>query len=100
MRDQAPPDQVERALARFVVLTNDQQFLARCSIVAWANIAHAAIADVEALNDGEAERARTLNDATTHCADSWHPLTKFQPYARRDPRKFIEGRFKFEESPG
>jgi hypothetical protein len=54
--DQAPLDQVERSLACLVVLPNDQQLLAGRSIVAGANVAHAAITDIEALDDGEAKR--------------------------------------------
>jgi hypothetical protein len=39
-----------------VVLPNDEQFLARRSIVAWRNIAHAAIADIKTFDDAEAKR--------------------------------------------
>ena len=44
------------------------QFLAWRSIVARANVAHAAITDIEALDDGEAKRTRALNEAATHFA--------------------------------
>ncbi len=66
MWDQPPFDQVERALARLVVLSNDEQFLARCSVVAGADVAHAAVAYIEAVDNGEAEGSGTLNDAATH----------------------------------
>ena len=64
--DQAPLDQVERALARLVVRPNDQQLLAWRSIVAGPDVAHAAIADVEAFDIGEAKRTRALDDAAAH----------------------------------
>jgi hypothetical protein len=38
-----------------MVLSNNQQFLAWRSLVAKADVAHAAIANVEALYDGEAK---------------------------------------------
>jgi hypothetical protein len=38
MGDQAPPDQIERALAGLVVLADDQQFLARRAIVTRADV--------------------------------------------------------------
>ena len=50
-----------------MVLTNDQQLLARCSIVARSDVAHPAIADIEAFHNGEAKRFRALDD-TTHMA--------------------------------
>ena len=49
-----------------MVLPNDQQPLARSSIVARANIAHAAVADIKAFNNGEAEGSGTLDDTSTH----------------------------------
>jgi hypothetical protein len=71
MGDQTPLDEVKRALAGLVVFPNDQQLLARCSIVARGDLAHAAIADIQALDDGEAKRSRALDDTTAHL---W-PLT-------------------------
>ena len=65
VRDQAPLDQIERALARLMVLPNDQEFLARRTIVAGRNVADAAVADIKAFDDGETKRSRTLDDATT-----------------------------------
>ena len=49
-----------------MVLPNDQQLLARRSIVAGANVAHPAIADVKAFNNGEAKGSGTLDDTATH----------------------------------
>ena len=62
----APLNHVERTLACIVVLPNDQQFLARRSVVAWVNIAQAVVADIEAFDNTETERTGTLDDATTH----------------------------------
>jgi len=49
-----------------MVLSNDEQLLARCSIVTTADIAHAAIADIQPFHDAEAKRPGALNDAATH----------------------------------
>ena len=68
MRDQSPLDQVERALACLVVLPNDEQFLAWRSIVATRHISQPAVADIKALDNGEAQRLRALNNTTTHRA--------------------------------
>ena len=65
MWDQAPLDQVERALARLVVLPDDQQLLARCSIVARANTSDAAVVEIEAFDNRMAEWSRTLDYAAT-----------------------------------
>ena len=46
---------IERAFACLVVLSNNQQLLARRSVVARANVAHPTVANVEAFNDGEAK---------------------------------------------
>jgi len=65
MWDQAPLDQVKRAPARLVVLPDDQQLLARRSVVARANSSHAAVADIEAFDNRRAEWSRTLDYAAT-----------------------------------
>ena len=57
MRDQAPLEQVERALPRFVILANDKEFLARGSIVAAGHVAQAAVAAIKALDNSEAKRS-------------------------------------------
>jgi hypothetical protein len=49
-----------------MVLSNYEQLLTGCSIVAWANVAHAVVADIEAFDNTEAERTGTLDNATTH----------------------------------
>ena len=54
--DQTPLDNVERALAGFVILTNDEQVLTVHSIVARANVAPATVADIQAVNNSKAER--------------------------------------------
>jgi len=61
-----PLDQVERTLARLMVLADDKQLLARCTIVARGNIAHPAVGNIKAIDNGEAESPRTLDNATTH----------------------------------
>jgi len=66
MWDQTPFDQVERALACFVVLPNDEKFLAWCRVVAWAEVAHAPIADLKAVDDGEAKRSGALDHTAAH----------------------------------
>ena len=66
MWDETPLDQIERTLACLVVMPNDEQLLAGCSIVARGNVAHAAVADIKTFDDGQAERPRLLNDTTTH----------------------------------
>ena len=45
VRDQSPLEQVKRTLARLMVLPNDEELLARSSIVARGNIDHPAVAD-------------------------------------------------------
>ena len=49
-----------------MVLPNDQQFLARRSIVARANVAHPAVADIDTFNNREPKRPGTLDDTATH----------------------------------
>jgi hypothetical protein len=55
VRDQAPPEKVERALACLVVLADDEQLLTRGSIVAAGDIAQSAITDIKAIDNGEAK---------------------------------------------
>jgi hypothetical protein len=50
-----PNEQVERPLPNLVVLPDDQQFLTRRSIIAAGHIAELAIADIKAIDDGEAK---------------------------------------------
>jgi hypothetical protein len=61
-----------------VVMPNDEQLLAGCSIVAPGHIAQPAIADMKSFDDGQAERSRLLNDTTTH-----NKLYAAQPERRR-----------------
>jgi hypothetical protein len=70
MGDQPPFDQVKRALARFVVLSNDEELLARPSIVARPDIAHAAVPAIQPLDDGKAKWSRALDHAATHIKGS------------------------------
>jgi hypothetical protein len=48
---------------------SNEQLLARRSIVARANVAHAAVADIKAFDDREANRFRTLDDPTAHASE-------------------------------
>jgi hypothetical protein len=48
-----------------MVLADDKQLLARCTIVARGDIAHPG-RYIKAIDNGEAERPRTLDNATTH----------------------------------
>ena len=54
MWDETPLDQIERTLAGFMVLPNDEQLLARRSVVARRNIAQAAVADLKPIDNGGA----------------------------------------------
>jgi hypothetical protein len=47
MRDQAPLQEVERALTSLMVLPDDQQLVARGGVVTARDIAQAAIADIK-----------------------------------------------------
>ena len=49
-----------------MVLPNDQQFLARRSIVAGDDVAHLAVTDIEAVNNSEAKGSGTLDDTSAH----------------------------------
>jgi hypothetical protein len=49
-----------------MVLPNNQQVLARSSVVAGAEVAHPPVSDIETIDNGEAEGSRSLDDATTH----------------------------------
>ena len=80
MWNQTPLQKVERAFPCLVVLADDQQFLARSSIVAAGDVTQPAIADIKPLDNREAKRAGTLNDATAH----WSSLF-FDPRIRKTP---------------
>ena len=66
IRDQAPLEQVERALARLVVLANDQKLLARRSVVARADVVRPPVGNSKTIDDSEAKRFGALDDAATH----------------------------------
>jgi hypothetical protein len=52
--DETPLDQIERTLADFMVLPNDEQLLARRSVVARRNVAHTVVPDLKPIDNGEA----------------------------------------------
>ena len=66
MRNQAPPQKIERTLAGLVVLADDQQFLARRAVPPPRIVRQAAVAHVESIDECVTERPRGLNDPTTH----------------------------------
>ena len=66
MRDQTPLDAIERALTRLAVLPNNEQLLAGCSVVPGPNVPHPAVADLEAIDDGEVKRTGALDDTAAH----------------------------------
>jgi hypothetical protein len=51
VRDQPPFDEVEGALTRLVVLSDNKKLLARRSVVAGPNVSHPAVTNVEAVDD-------------------------------------------------
>src|SRR6516162_6990491 len=55
IRDQTPLDEVERALTSLAVLPNNEQLLAGRCVVAAPNVPHPAVADLEAIDDGQAK---------------------------------------------
>jgi hypothetical protein len=66
VRDEAPLDQIDGTLAGFVVVADDKKLLAWCRVIAGRHVAHSAAADVEAVNNGEMQGARALDDASAH----------------------------------
>ena len=66
MGNQPPLDQVERALACLMVFTNDQQLLAWRTVVAGPNVPQPAVADLEAVDDGETEGTGALDYTAAH----------------------------------
>jgi hypothetical protein len=57
MRDKTPLEEVERAHPSLVVFPDDQKLLARGTVVTARDIAQSAIADLQPLDNREAERA-------------------------------------------
>jgi hypothetical protein len=57
MRDQAPLQEVERALTSLMVLPDDQQLVARGGVVTARDIAQAAIADIKPLDNRQTKRS-------------------------------------------
>jgi hypothetical protein len=49
-----------------VVLANDEQLLARRSVVTRTDVLKASVYNIEAVDNGKANRFGTLYDATTH----------------------------------
>jgi len=66
MRDQTPLDEVERALTGLAVLSNNEQLLTGRCVVAGPNVPHPAVADLEAIDDGQVKRTGALDDTAAH----------------------------------
>jgi hypothetical protein len=64
--NEPPLQEVERALARVPVLTDDPKLLARCCIVAQRNVRHAAIGHVDTGEDGEWDNGFSLDSTAAH----------------------------------
>jgi hypothetical protein len=62
---EAPTEWFQRSLARLVVLTDDQKFLARSPIVAAGKVVEPVISQIEAVDDRE-HRATGLYDTPAH----------------------------------
>jgi len=66
MGDQTPLDEVELALTSLAVLPNNEQLLAGRCVVAGPNVPHPAVANFEAIDDGQVKRTGALNDTAAH----------------------------------
>src|SRR5262249_43685445 len=66
IRNQIPPQRIERHLAGPVIAADDQQVLARRAVPPRRIVVHAAIAHVHAIDDGIAKRSAALDDPPTH----------------------------------
>ncbi len=66
MGDQTPLDEVERALTSLAVLPNNEQLLAGRCVVAGPNVPHPAVADLEAIDDGQVKRTGALDNTAAH----------------------------------
>jgi hypothetical protein len=64
--DQAPSQEIERALDSLVILPDDEQLLARRRVEPARDVREPAVAHVEALHDGEPKGARGLNHSSAH----------------------------------
>src|SRR5262249_35032092 len=66
IRNQTPPQRIERYLAGPVIAADDQQVLARRRVPPRRIVVHAAIDYVHAIDDGIAKRSAALDDPPTH----------------------------------
>jgi hypothetical protein len=73
IRDQAPPQRIERYLAGPVIAADDQQVLARRAVPPRRIVVHAAVAHVHAIDDGIAKRSAALDDPPAHGAGYSRP---------------------------
>jgi hypothetical protein len=80
MRDQPPTQQIERALARFVVMTDDVKLLTRSNVVRRGP--YPAVGHRQAINESVAQGLRSLDDATTHACDIWSDMSAPKAWAK------------------
>src|SRR5262245_32916955 len=76
IRDQAPPQRIERYFAGLVIAADDQQVLARRAVPPRRMVVHAAVAHVHAIDDGIAKRPAALDDPPTHGVGYSHPSAR------------------------
>jgi hypothetical protein len=74
VRDQTPAQRVKRQLARVVVAPDHKQLLARRAVPARRVFVKAAVANVQAINDGKAKRRAALDDPFAHATPYGDPL--------------------------
>src|SRR5262249_22040171 len=66
IRDQSPTQRIERYLAGPVIAADDEQVLARRTVPPRRIVVHAAVAHVDAIDDGIAKRSAALDDPAAH----------------------------------
>src|ERR1700693_146168 len=74
-RDEAPAQQVERALSGLMIFPDHQQFLARRPVVAGLQPGNAGVRRIQPLDDRKAQGLARLDDPAAHgpnlCAAAW-----------------------------
>ncbi len=75
VRDEAPAQQVERALSGLMIFPDHQQFLAGCPVVAGLQPGNAGIRRIQPLDDRKTQGLARLDDPAAHgsnlCAAAW-----------------------------
>ena len=83
--DQSPTQRFERDLAIAVVSPDHQQLLAGRRIPSRRIIVHAAVAHVQAIDDGIAQRSAALNHSSAHAPDIASAIADARSDQRRSP---------------